>query len=80
MNRDFDRGFDPAYEVIGVERGQEPGHVFERVGSQILQRFGHVDKTVHTVDGTNGIADGGFDMFAAGFHFSHGSFNITDIV
>ena len=82
MDRDLHRRLDPAYEVIGVERRQEPGHVFdaERVGSQILKLFRHVDKTVDAVDGTDGIADGGFDMFAAGFHFSYGPFDIADIV
>jgi hypothetical protein len=40
MERDY-RRFDAAYEVIGIERCQEPGHVFdaERVGSQILKLF-----------------------------------------
>jgi hypothetical protein len=82
MDRDLHRCLDPAYEVIGVERRQEPGHVFnaERVGAQILQLFSQVDKTVHAVDGTDGIADGGFDMFAASFHFSHGPFDVADIV
>ncbi|TKS64418.1 MAG: hypothetical protein EWM73_00498 [Nitrospira sp.] len=82
MDRDLYRRFDTAYEVIGIERRQEPGHVFdaERVGSQILQLFRHVDEAVHAVDGTDGIADGSFDMFAAGFHFSHGPFDVADIV
>src|SRR6185503_20571143 len=82
MDGDLDRRFDPAYEMIGVEWSQESGHVFdaECIGSQILQCFGHVDKTVHAVDGANRIADGGFDMFAAGFHLSHGSFDVADIV
>ena len=39
-----------------------------------------IDKTVDAVDRTDGIADGGFDMFAAGFHFSHGPFDVADIV
>ena len=82
MDRDLHGCFDTVYEVIGVERSQEPSHVFnaEGVGSQILQLFRHVDKTLHVVDGTDGIADGGFDMFAAGFHFSHGPFDVADIV
>ena len=82
MDRDFDRRFDTADKVIGIERRQEPGHVFdaERVGSQILKLLRHVDKTVHAVDGTDGVADGGFDMFAAGFHFPHGPFDVADIV
>ena len=82
MDRDLYRRFHTAYEVIGIERRQKPGHVFdaERVGSQILELFRDVDKTVHAVDGTDGIADGGFDMFAAGFHFSHGPFDVADIV
>jgi len=82
MDRDLHRRFDPASEVIGIERRQEPGHVFdaERVGSQILQLFGHVDEPVDAVDRTDRIADGGFDMFATGFDFLHGPFDVADIV
>ena len=82
MDRDLHGGFDPAYEVIGVERRQEPGHVLdaERVRSQILQLLRHSDKAFHAVDGADGIADGGFDMFATGFHFPHGPFDVADIV
>ena len=82
MERDGDRCFDSADEVIGVERRQESGHVFntERVGSQIFKLFRHVDKAVDTVDGADGIADGGFDMFATGLYLSHSPFDIADIV
>ena len=79
---DRDRCFDSANEVIGVERRQEPGHVFntERVGSQVLKLFSQIHETVYTVDGADGIADGGFDMFAAGLYLSHSPFDIADIV
>ena len=82
MDRDLYRRFDTAYEVIGIERRQEPGHVFDTEGirAQIFELLGHVDETVDAVDGTDGIADGGFDMFAAGFHFSHGPFDVANII
>ena len=72
----------PRRQLISVERRQESGHVFdaERVGSQILQLFCHIDKPLHAVNGADGIADGGFDMFATGFHFPHGPFDVADII
>ena len=82
MKRDRDRCFDSADEMIGVERRQEPGHVFntEGVGSQIFKLFRHIYETVYAVNGADGIADGGFDMFAAGLYLSHSPFDIADIV
>ena len=82
MDGDLHRPFDTVYEVVGIKWRQEPGHVFntEGVGSQILQLFRHVDKTVDAVDGTDCIADGSFDMFAARFHFPHGPLDVADIV
>ena len=39
MDRDLHRRFHTAYQMIGVERRQESGHVLdaERIGPQIFQ-------------------------------------------
>ena len=82
MDRDLHRRFDPAYEVIGVERGKSPAMSLMQSVSvpRSSSCFAMIDKPVHAVDGADGIADGGFHMFAAGLHFTHGPFDVADIV
>ncbi len=82
MDRHLHGALETSDEVIGIDRRQEAGHVFdaERVGAEIFQLLGHVDEPVDAVDRADRIADGGFDMFAAGFDLPHGPVEVAHIV
>ena len=62
MKRDLDGGFQPTHQMIGIERGQESGHIFDtnRIGPQIFQLPGQIHKTVDAMDRADGVGKGGF--------------------
>ena len=82
MDRHFHGGFQAAHQLIGVERGQQTGHVLdaERVGAEIFELLGQIDKAVDAVNRADGIADRRFHMFAAGFYFTDRPFDVPHIV
>ena len=82
MQRNLDGGLQPTDQVVGVEGGQESGHVFDanRIRPQIFQLPGQIHKPVDAMDWADGVADRGFRMFATGFHFAHGPIEIPHVV
>ena len=68
--------------MIGLHRLQQPGHVFdaERIGPEILQLLGHAHEPVDGMDRADRVADGCFDMLAAGFDLAYGAVHVPDIV
>src|SRR5689334_12071585 len=82
MDRDLHRRLQSAYEMIGIEGGQQAGHVLdaERVSADILQLFGEIDVPVDVVDWADRITDRGFRMFAAGLYLADRSIHVPYVV
>ncbi len=82
MKWDLDGSLQPTHQMVGVEGGQESGHVLDtnRIRPQIFQLLGQIHKPVDAMDRADGVTDGGFRMFAAGFHFADGPIEIPHVV
>ena len=82
MDRDLHGCLQPAYQMIGIERGQQASHVLnaKRVCAEILQLFREIHVSVDVVDGAHGIADRGFSMFAAPLDLTDCSVQVPHVV
>ena len=82
MDRHFHGRFQAAHELIGVERGQQTGHVLdaEGVGAEIFELLGQIDVTVDAVNRADGITDRRFRVLAAGFYLSDRPVDVPHVV